>query len=101
MKIRQWVDMGQEVEIEIGADDVRIALAEAFANVTQDRLGESGPNRAEIARALNNIAIFLKALTDEQIAMLSIDARKTVTQFLSQQADRFSEQTPETLPLAP
>ncbi len=89
MKISKWVDMGQEVEIEVGVDDVRAALAEAFDNVTQDRLGEEGPNRSEVALTLNNIAQFLKALTDDQIAMLSPQARELTAKFLAEQSKRF------------
>ena len=33
MKVSNWVDIGQEVEIEIGLDEIRGVMAEAFANV--------------------------------------------------------------------
>jgi hypothetical protein len=89
LRISKWVDVGAEVEIEIGLDDVRAAMAEAFENVTQDRLGEPGPNRAEIGMALNQVGTFLKALTDEHIAALSDPARKIVNAFLVEQAKRF------------
>lgn len=90
MKIRKWVDFGQEVDVEIGMEDIRSALGEAFSNVTADRLGEERPNRGNVARALNSIAGFLNALTDEHVALLSSAARSTVRTFLVKAADRFN-----------
>jgi len=89
MKVRKWVDMGQEVTIEIGVDDVRAALAEAFAVVTEDRLGEPRPNRAEIAMTFNSIGTFLRAITDEQIGILNPQQRELICKFLTEQAARF------------
>jgi hypothetical protein len=43
MKISKWVEMSEEVEIEIGADDIRVALAEAF-----DKMPRYGLCRARI-----------------------------------------------------
>jgi hypothetical protein len=94
VKINKWVDMGQEVEVEIGADDIRIALAEAFAVVTQDRLGEEGPNRFDIMRALNAIGAFLNAMTDEQIALLSDAVRHQVQTYLAKASERFQDRVP-------
>jgi len=91
MRVTKWVDLGQEVEIEIGADDIRLALAEAFANVTNDRLGEEGPNRAEIAYTLNSIGAYLKAMTAEHIALLTSAQRETIKLFLTEQAKRYEE----------
>jgi hypothetical protein len=91
MKVSKWVDMGQEVDVEIGADDIRCALAEAFAVVTEDRLGEEGPNRNDVTYALNSIGAFLKALTDDQIALLGKPSRKLIKEFLETQAKRFAE----------
>lgn len=89
MKIRKWVDMGQEVEVEIGADDIRSALSEAFSRVMQDRLGEEGPTRQEVTLALNDIAIFFNALTDQQIDLLTLGQRNIVQVFLFKAAERF------------
>lgn len=38
MRISMWVEMSQEVEVEIGADDIRAALGEAFTRVTDGQL---------------------------------------------------------------
>lgn len=89
MKVSKWVDMGQEVDVEISVEDIRCALAEAFSAVTEDRLGEPGPSRQDIARALNLIAQFLKALTDGQIDMLTFGQRFAIEKFLSEQTVRF------------
>ena len=92
MKIRKWVDMGQEVEIEIGSDDIRCALAEAFSRDT-DTLGEE-PDRGSILRTFNSIGAYFKALNDEQIAALNPQQRAVVLKFLKAQVARF-EAVPE------
>lgn len=89
MKVTKWVDMGQEVEVEVGADDIRGALAEAFAVVTEDRLGESGPNRNDVMLAMNSMAAFLNALTDGQIGLFNIAQRTFIESFLVKAAARF------------
>ena len=93
MRIYKWVDMGQEVEIEIGADDIRLALAEAFAAVTTEDhkwIGGEVPNQNDVMKALNSIGAFLKALTDDQIDMLSEPALKICGSFLEEQSKRYS-----------
>lgn len=89
MRINKWVDMGAEVEIEISVDDVRGALAECFAAVTEDRLGEP-PNIHDVTKAFNQIGAFLNAVTDEQIALLNDKQRETIGAYLTKQAARFS-----------
>ncbi len=89
MKITKWVDFGQEIEINVDSKDISAALAEAFAVVTKDRLGEEGPNRNDILIALNAIAAFLNALTDQQISLMTLGQRITVSGFLAKHAARF------------
>jgi len=89
VKIKKWVDMGQEVDVEVGVDNIRAALQEAFSVVTTDRLGEPGPNRADILMALNNIGTFLKAITPAQISLLNFGQCDVIWKFLSDQAARF------------
>lgn len=84
MKIYKWVDIGQEVEIEIGFNDVRVALAESFAQVTKGSPGETG-----MLLAFNQIAMFMKAVTVKQIGMLNVQQRKIIGDFLAEQAKRF------------
>jgi len=89
MKISKWVDMGQEVEIEIGMEDIRYALAETFGRITRTDLPEFQANRAEISMAFSQIADFLRAVTDRQIDMLTHDARRIIEQFLVEQSKRY------------
>ena len=91
MKVSKWVDMGQEVEIEIGIEDVRIAMCEAFHVVTRDNLGEPGPANGEVMRkAFNNLAgRFLRApFTDEQITQLKPEPREVWAEFLNEESSR-------------
>ena len=90
MKVRKWVDFGVDVDVEIGVDDIRGAISEACSNVTQDRLGEPGPNRAEVVYAVSCCCNFLKAMTDEHISLMTEQARTLVSKFLAEQAERFS-----------
>ncbi len=87
MKVTKWVDMGAEVTIDIGADEIRNALAEAFANTNQEF--EQAVNVNDILSAFNCIGAFLRAFTDEQIAMLNPVQRETVGRFLMEAALRF------------
>lgn len=84
MKITKWVDMSQEVEVEIGIDDVRAALAESFAEVAKDFSGT-----AAMLLAFNRIGTFLRAVTSEHINMLEAHQRQTIGNFLAEQAKRF------------
>jgi hypothetical protein len=97
MKIRKWIDASQEIEVDIGADDIRAALAEACGVVNRTRPGD-GPSRQDILIALNNIGAFLRAITDNQISMLTFGQRSTVWKFLREHSERFqiSEEFPQT-----
>lgn len=91
MKVSKWVDMGQEVEIEVGVEDIRGALAECFARVTDDNyLGEREANRAEISMAFSTLAEFLRAVSERQIDMLTHEQRRIIKQFLVEQGERYS-----------
>lgn len=89
MKISKWIDMGQEVEIEVGMEDIRCALAECFSKITSDRLGEAPANQAEISMAFSTLAEFLRAVTDRQIDTLTHAQRKIIETFLSDQSKRY------------
>ena len=90
MRVEKWVDFGQNVTVNIGMDDIRAALAECFEVITRDRLGEDGPNKAEVLYALSSIGSFLRALTDEQIGMLTDSQKTVIHEFLREQATRFA-----------
>ena len=87
MKVTTWVEFSQEVEIEIGADDVSAALSEAFARLARDI--DDHPNRYDVTGALGAIGQFLRALKDEHIAQLNDAQRKVVRDFLLMQGARF------------
>lgn len=89
MKVSKWVDFGQEVEIDIDLTDVRCAIEEACARVTNPQFEEE-PTRNDVVMALSQVGLFLKALTDEQIALLNESQRSIVSGFLADHAKRFA-----------
>lgn len=90
MRISKWVDMGQEVEIEIGMDDIRAALSECFERATRDELYDEGPNRQHIVYAMNTLGTFLRALTDRHIDCLTHEQRRVIEAFLTEQSKRYA-----------
>jgi hypothetical protein len=88
VKISKWVDFGQEVEIDMNLTDVRCAIGEACERVTNPQFEEE-PTRHDVVEALSRIGLFLKALTDEQIALLNESQRSLVSGFLAEHAKRF------------
>ncbi len=89
MKITKWVDFGCEVEVDVSSEDIRAALSEAFTEATRDNPGEPPPWLGDVTRALNGMAVFLNALTAEQIAAMTPGQRKVVSEFLARAAERF------------
>jgi hypothetical protein len=87
MKVTKWVEFSTEVEIEIGADDISVALSEAFARVPRDC--DDRPSHFDVSGALNSIGRFLNGMKDEHIALLSPAARKCVADYLAKAAERF------------
>ena len=93
MKIVKYVDIeSQEVQIEIAVSDVREAMDEAFKSAVRNAYKEN--NKNDVLIAINDIGIFLKALTDRQIEMLNFKQRETIGEFLEKQGKRFKV-TPE------
>jgi hypothetical protein len=90
MKISKWVDMGQEVEIEIGMDDIRAAMAECFGKVTEERLFDA-PGANEVIAAFSTIGKFFNALTAEHINLLTTNQKRIVANYLADQVERFKE----------
>ncbi len=70
MKVTKWIDFSQEVTIEIGSDDIRVALSEAFANALPIGKGREEPSRQDILIAFNAAGAFMRAMTDEDIALM-------------------------------
>ena len=89
LKVTKWIDMGADVTVDIGADDIRNALAEAFARTNQEP--EEAVNVHDILSAFNCIGSFLRAFTDEQIAALNDKQRGIIGTFLAEAAGRFKQ----------
>lgn len=80
MKVTKWVEFEKEVEIEIGADDIRAALADLAGS----------PERVFQANAiLNAVAQSLRGIPNDLINEMSSEARATVAAFLGEQKARF------------
>lgn len=82
VKITKWIDCSQEVEIEIGTDDVLAALREGSEDCT--------PKQA-VFKAVNNIAHVFRKLPQSSIDELTPEARKTIADFLAEQEKRFRQ----------
>lgn len=80
MKVSKWVEHSSEIEIDLGMEDIRAAIAEALLS--------GRPH--DINGSLNTVGVFLRAFTDEQILALSPKVREIVRIFLSEAALRFS-----------
>lgn len=89
MRIEKWVELSDTVQVDVDVNDVRGALAEAFANVTEDRLGEERPKAADVMRCFALIGKFLLAVTDDQIAMLNDAQRRLIGNYLANQSLRY------------
>jgi len=82
MKIIKWIEYNQEIEIEIGTDDVIVALLEG---------SEDCPPKQAVTRAVNNLANVFRKMPDSAIAELSGPARHTIAEFLAEQEKRFRQ----------
>jgi hypothetical protein len=82
------VDFGQEIDVEIDGKEVALAFEEAWGNVTNNEW-ETLPTRDDIIRAIGKVGIFLRALTDKQIADLNVKQRETVRKFLESEVIRW------------
>ncbi len=93
MKVTKWIDFSQEVTIEIGSDDIRVALSEAFANALPIGKGREEPSRQDILIAFNAAGAFMRAMTDEDIALMLSAQRAVIAKFLGEEARRFQEKS--------
>lgn len=81
MKIRKWVDIRREIEIEIDGE-------EAVNAIIDEPCEDWGPKDG-LLRACNNCAAFFKRVQDSTIAELN-DYQKTVIHaFFEEQAKRY------------
>jgi hypothetical protein len=91
MRIKKWVDVGAEVTIEIDAQDVAQALAEAFAECEEPLHTDDPSKNWAIGYAFSLMNEFLKALTDAQIEKLSPLERRRIHDFLKDATKRFAD----------
>jgi hypothetical protein len=79
MLVRQWVEFSQEVDIQIGREEVLAALTES-------------PDAGETwFPVLNRFALCLNALPDATIATWTQTQRKGIADFLAKHAARFHD----------
>ena len=88
MTVNKWIEIAEEREVEIGADDIRCALGEAFAR-TKPRDEDDHPHRGDVLSALNSIAQFLNAFDDNLLALIG-PQRRLIADFLRRSADKFA-----------
>ena len=88
MTIKKWVEFSQEVDVEIGGDEVALAFQEAWGRIDDI---DGVPNRHAIIRALGRVGTFFKALSDAQIADLNVKQRETIRKFLETEAVRWRQ----------
>ena len=82
MRVKTWVNIEQEVEVDVSARDILNAFAE----------DEEEPALYYIQRTINNYASFCMRIPDERIAEMSPGARKTIRDWFITQADRYKEE---------
>ena len=87
VKVKKWVELSEEVEVQIDINDIRSALAEALQVIVDS---DEWASRYDVKRALNSISEFFDALTDEQIDLLEEKPRQMVHAYLAKAADRFA-----------
>jgi hypothetical protein len=87
MKVSKWVDFSQEITVEVGADDITVALSEAFYAANQEP--DKAVNIHDILGAFQAIGSFLRGFPDQYIDRLNFAQRSAIENFLRTQADRF------------
>lgn len=76
MKIEKWVEFGQEIEIDINAEDISLIL------------GESGTPK-DVMWEINKIANYMKGIPEKLINELPDTTREVIKTFFKEQAKRF------------
>ena len=79
MRIEKWINIDQEIEIELSSEDILL---------TFDNDAESLPS---VLRGLNDVATFLKGVSDSKIIEMSSGQRKIIMDFLLTEAKRYPE----------
>jgi hypothetical protein len=90
MKVVKWIE--QEIEVEIGLDDIREALSEVLSATNQAI--EEATDMRDILKSFNCVGQFLNAFDQHQIDRLNFGQRSMIEKYLRTAADRFK--LPET-----
>jgi hypothetical protein len=77
MKITKYVCFDREVEIDITVEEITQAIY------------EEPDCMRNVLYGLNNVGMFLKAVPDSVISKLTEAQRKTIREFITEQASRF------------
>lgn len=86
MKVSTYLDLSQEVEVEINAEQISVALSECLARAKSEN---SVSHMAPAMRGFAAIVSFLAGFSDEMIAWLTDDQRRIIAMALQTQAGRF------------
>lgn len=78
MKVKTFVNIEQEVEVDVSMADIRAALVENFDTVS------------EALQLVNRCASVLKAVSDGMIENMNNAQREVVANFLRLQANRYT-----------
>lgn len=84
MRITKWVEVNQDVEVEVIVDGNDIASMLLMG-------GDQKASLQTVLYGLSNIMTFLKAVPDERIAAMNEKQFALVVPFLAQQHERFSK----------
>ena len=79
MKIKKFVQFDKEIEIDIDSEDIQTVF---------DSDDNSLPH---ILYHMNDVATFLKGISDQKILDLGSERKKAVAAFLLSQAERYKE----------
>lgn len=88
MKVNAWVDLSRQVEVNIDAEQIRVALEEAFAAAKLPNAFDQ-VNAPTVMLAFAGIGSFLSGFSDELIGRLNDKQRSVIANFLQTQVDRF------------
>jgi len=78
MRIRKFIDIQREVELDLSPDDIAVILD-----------GSESSERA-VLRGLNDFATFIKGISDDRVKNMSVTQKKAIHKFLFDQSVRFA-----------
>jgi len=76
MRIEKWIDIAQEIEIDLSAEDIKFVFSQA-------------EGVAELLYNFSQIETFLKAIPQEKMDDIKPEHRSRFSKFLFEQRQRF------------